>query len=871
MLFSLRRSPAHRARLSRARRVKRLIPRPPEDLESRDVPAAGPLGLNLSSMGYVDLMKEPNSNWGAIGSETFSLDSLGNPTNDAYITVLDERVNQPWNGPDPNASQPDIGGTYHLSFHGQATITPPSWLQIFTVQNQTYNPSTNVTTADLVVPHNVEAFLQLNFLGTKNPESATGAGISDVHLIQPGYAADTTQLFTNDFLNALKPFGTLRYLDIAQANNFGPQNNNDAPLNWSQRRLPDEASQTDTSYGKWGESWEYMIALANATNTDMWITVPGTATDDYVTQLANLIKNGDTVNGVTYAGLNPNLKVYVEYSNEVWGGIYNTYASNFAAAQAEVAAGGSALNNDGSTDTTSWADRRYLERSMQIGNIFRGVFGGDPNYNKIRPVLGWQEDNWQYYTQYFPWFQSSFGAPSQFFYGMGNAIYLNPTDTSSPDAIINSMVAAEASSFASMQKFTAVADFYGLKNVSYEGGPALIGSGTPLSTNLLAASRDPRMEAVVSQHYLDFYAAGGDVANYFNGPYNIWAAQYGIWDAAELSQASNPSLSPKYRGLQDVANAAPQAPAAGTAVSATGATSLPVNADTLGQSFTLPHTGDNNYWLLNVATAGSYDLQLTTGVNGDLASRYAPGQVEVELANQQVIGTSSVQQAGVFDLGAVPLHAGLNVLVIHTVHGSFDPSDTSYGYRYEFNPTNLTIQPAIRTSSQASFAGSDTTTQGNWRSAYGADGYSISQDASIPNPVIPSYASVSMPNALQVAWTTSTADPRALQNAAGTGRLAATWYPTTPDAGSSFDIDVNLSDGNSHRVSIYALDWDFNGARSERFDVINAATGAVMDSRTISSFQNGEYLSWNLQGSVIIRVTNLAAGLNAVVSGIFFG
>ncbi len=77
-----------------------------------------------------------------------------------------------------------------------------------------------------------------------------------------------------------------------------------------------------------GESWEDMIALANATKTDMWINIPGPATNDYITQLATLIKNGDTVNGVTYAGLKPNLKVDLEVSNEVWGGIYNNFLYN---------------------------------------------------------------------------------------------------------------------------------------------------------------------------------------------------------------------------------------------------------------------------------------------------------------------------------------------------------------------------------------------------------------------------------------------------------------------------------------------------------------------------------------------------------------
>jgi hypothetical protein len=113
-------------------------------------------------------------------------------------------------------------------------------------------------------------------------------------------------------------------------------------------------------------------------------------------------------------------------------------------------------------------------------------------------------------------------------------------------------------------------------------------------------------------------------------------------------------------------------------------------------------------------------------------------------------------------------------------------------------------------------------------------------------------------------WAASTADVRALRNAANTGRLAATWY-----AGSSFTIDLNLSDGQTHRVALYALDWDGAG-RSERVDVLDAATGAVLDSRVLSAFGGGEYLSWDLTGHVVLKVTNLA-GPNAVVSGLFFG
>ena len=106
---------------------------------------------------------------------------------------------------------------------------------------------------------------------------------------------------------------------------------------------------------------------------------------------------------------------------------------------------------------------------------------------------------------------------------------------------------------------------------------------------------------------------------------------------------------------------------------------------------------------------------------------------------------------------------------------------------------------------------------------------------------------------------------RALQQSStSTSRIAACWY-----AGSSFTVDVNLTDGQPHQVAAYLLDWDGQG-RSERVDVIDAGTGNVLDSRTVSGFGGGEYLSWTLSGHVQLRFTDLA-GPNAVLSGLFFG
>ena len=73
-------------------------------------------------------------------------------------------------------------------------------------------------------------------------------------------------------------------------------------------------------------------------------------------------------------------------------------------------------------------------------------------------------------------------------------------------------------------------------------------------------------------------------------------------------------------------------------------------------------------------------------------------------------------------------------------------------------------------------------------------------------------------------------------------------------------------------MALYALDYDgYGGGRSERIDVLDAATGAVLDSRTLSDFQGGTYLSWTVRGNVILRVVNLNPSSNAVVNGLFLG
>ena len=158
----------------------------------------------------------------------------------------------------------------------------------------------------------------------------------------------------------------------------------------------------------------------------------------------------------------------------------------------------------------------------------------------------------------------------------------------------------------------------------------------------------------------------------------------------------------------------------------------------------------------------------------------------------------------------------------------------------------------------ATFIGTDTTTKGTWRGVYGVDGYHVIGDAASH----PAYAKVTPSGQSAWTWASSTSDVRALQAATGTNRVAATWY------GGVFNVDINLVDGAAHQVGVYVVDWDAAN-RSERLEVRDATSDALLDSRTVTGFQGGQDLRWNISGHVKLRVVNVG-GANAVISGLFF-
>jgi ELWxxDGT repeat protein len=178
--------------------------------------------------------------------------------------------------------------------------------------------------------------------------------------------------------------------------------------------------------------------------------------------------------------------------------------------------------------------------------------------------------------------------------------------------------------------------------------------------------------------------------------------------------------------------------------------------------------------------------------------------------------------------------------------------------------SGLFIDPLPRPSASAMFVKTDTTTQGTYTGVYGSGGYYVAGSSS---EVQPTYATLDIPRNLQeYTWASNTTAINALQDSPGSSaRVAGCIYSDFP----SFNFNINITDGQTHQVALYLLDYD-SQHRSETITITNYATNQVLDTETVSNFTGGKYLVWNLSGDVNITITN-SGGLNEVLSGVFFG
>src|SRR5207244_2411163 len=118
-------------------------------------------------------------------------------------------------------------------------------------------------------------------------------------------------------------------------------------------------------------------------------------------------------------------------------------------------------------------------------------------------------------------------------------------------------------------------------------------------------------------------------------------------------------------------------------------------------------------------------------------------------------------------------------------------------------------------SNAATFVATDTTTRGNWKGVYGAQGYMLAASGQS----VPSYAVVQQSGVSNYTWADPTADARGLTKTASSDRIGATWY------GIALNTDLNVVDGQTHLVSLYMVDWE-SRAWTQTIAVVDSTTGA---------------------------------------------
>lgn len=407
-------------------------PSTPEEV----IDVAAHLGSNVTHWGqaYTDIAKCARNNWLGNNGYTPSMDPVtGWPTTDFQL-VFQESLNQGL-GLDPL-----MRGKISFSFKGKGV--PSVWGNVNAgSMTYSYNAGTNTTNGSfLTLDNNINASY---FRVQDTDRDGLGLdhdGVTDLKLMRPtapdastSYAENT--LFLNNFKTALEQFTALRV----------NLNNGNQERFWSDRTLPAFFNQESGrslarvySAGNNksnGASWEYKILLCNETGRDLYANIPMCATGwtvedatSYVYKLALLIKYGS--DGVepyssppaspVYPPLNPNLRCYVELSNEYWnfgGDAFRQYWDLDAMTQAdanEALFGGTGdplarpadyliFNYDNQPLTKdangyfnslgTWRHRKIALRIKQISDIFRTVFGDAAMMTRIRPVLEWQYAN----------------------------------------------------------------------------------------------------------------------------------------------------------------------------------------------------------------------------------------------------------------------------------------------------------------------------------------------------------------------------------------------------------------------------------------------------------------------------------------------
>jgi len=346
--------------------------------------------------------------------------------------------------------------------------------------------------------------------------------VRHIRVIMPGFERTYRQNPWNPtFLARWRGVACLRFMDFMYTNGSEIRT-------WDQR-----PTLQDATFSRKGVALEWMIDLCNRLDADAWFCMPHLADDDFIRRFAQMV----------HERLEPQRRVYVEYSNEVWNGMF---AQSRWAGQQGVALGFAEKTWEG-----AWRYTAY--RSVQIFRIWEQVFGGRERLVRVLPS---QAANPYVARQVVTWQDAYKHADAL---AIAPYISMNLRPGGSPDAkqvadwsVDQVMDYVEQTALPRaiewIQKNKEVADEFGLKLIAYEAGQHLVGVGggeniEPLTVLLHKANRHPRMADVYAKYYAAWEQTGGDLLCHFSsvGRWSKW----GSWGLLEYAD-EDPTRSPKF-------------------------------------------------------------------------------------------------------------------------------------------------------------------------------------------------------------------------------------------------------------------------------------------------------------------------------------
>lgn len=349
-----------------------------------------------------------------------------------------------------------------------------------------------------------------------------------------------TEIFNPDFMSHIDSFNTIRFMDWMGTNHS------------NQKEWENRPTLNDQTYSRKGSPLEIMVELANKQDANPWFTIPHQATDEYITNFATYVKEN----------LDPELKIYVEYTNEAWNWQFKQTGWIDQQAKAE-----------GMESNIDWFSRR----TTQITQIWDQVFNEDKD--RVIGVMGAQAGNTGTANRAldYEWTDNPLSHKQYGIDAIGIAPYfghyighkdnkdkllswtkqadggLNKLfDEITKGGLLSNSPAGGALKLAydRMNRYINIAEKEDLQLIAYEGGQHLVDkSGEPAIADLFAkANRDPRMGKIYEQYFQKWFnIGGGEFVNFSDvGSYS----KHGYWGLTEgLNQSS-----PKYDAVMDFIN-----------------------------------------------------------------------------------------------------------------------------------------------------------------------------------------------------------------------------------------------------------------------------------------------------------------------------